>query len=111
VLVGSTSGGNVIKLCACRNIFGLGYIYSKTDNVSIMLCRSPCSTQPILKDKDWCSEEWTPIIKERQLLDCLARREPPAVSPPGTHTPSTRRAKASQIQQVEELWKVSTMQY
>ena len=72
-----------------------------------MLCRSPCSTQPVLKHKDWCSDEWTPIVKERQLLDFLAKRELSAA--PGAQLPATRRVKAAQIQRLEELWKVITV--
>jgi Cdc6-like AAA superfamily ATPase len=48
--------------------------------VIILLCFSPFYTQPMLKDKDWCYEEWTPIVQEKQLMDPITLIQ----GPPGT---------------------------
>jgi len=58
----------------------------------------------MLKDKNWCTDEWTPIIKERQLIDFLAKCEPTPSS--DTQPPTNRIVKSAQIQHLEELWKV-----
>lgn len=39
--------------CGVRNVFGLGFIPSKTDSVVVLLCRQPCSTRNNLKDINW----------------------------------------------------------
>ncbi|PAV62506.1 hypothetical protein WR25_00136 [Diploscapter pachys] len=85
--------------CANKNVFMLGFIPAKADTVVILLCRSPCAQQA-QKQSDWNgSEEWKPIIVERQLLSWI-------VSVPNDHLQQrARHITTSQVHKLEELWK------
>lgn len=55
--------------CGKQNVFNLGFISAKQDQVVVMLCRLPCSQ---LKDSNWDSSNWKPLIEERQFLSWIA---------------------------------------
>ncbi|XP_048469912.1 paired amphipathic helix protein Sin3b [Rhincodon typus] len=57
--------------CGCRNVFLLGFIPAKADSVVVLLCRQPCASQSSLKDINWDSSQWQPLIQDRCFLSWL----------------------------------------
>lgn len=84
--------------CGCKNIFLLGYIQSKKDNVIVLLCRQPCAFNAP-KESDWNVESWTPLIGERRLLPWLCQ------FPTQAQEGRARRITYEQIQKLETVWK------
>ncbi|VDK63463.1 unnamed protein product [Onchocerca ochengi] len=85
--------------CGSKNIFMLGYIPAKADTVVVVLCRSPCANQAVLKDHSWQVDEWKPLISDRQLLSWLVK------IPSEQEQLRARQISAVQINRLEELWK------
>ncbi|MCP9260186.1 Regulator of nonsense transcripts 1 [Dirofilaria immitis] len=85
--------------CGSKNIFMLGYIPAKADTVVVVLCRSPCANQAVLKDHSWQVDEWKPLISDRQLLSWLVK------IPSEKEQLRARQISAVQINRLEELWK------
>lgn len=56
--------------CGTKNIFVLGFVSAKQENVVVILCRSPCAQQ---KDDNWDTMQWQSLIEDRQLLSWLAQ--------------------------------------
>lgn len=57
--------------CGCRNVFLLGFVRSKTQNVVVLLCRmcvEGSSQASMLKDADWNISMWETVVKERMFL-------------------------------------------
>ena len=44
--------------CSSRNIFLLGIVTAKADQVMIFLCREPCLSTFSIKDSKWDMENW-----------------------------------------------------
>jgi hypothetical protein len=110
--------------CGTRNIFMLGFISAKTDNVVAILCRDPCaqqtaqsmikanegngdsktsdgaaSSQPTGIGDDWDLSQWQPLIEDRALLNWL-------VKVPGENELSrSRHVTMAMISRLEETWK------
>lgn len=59
--------------CGCRNVFLLGFISAKTDNVVVLLCREPCLSVNALKDMNWDLSQWCPLIDDRCFLPWLVK--------------------------------------
>lgn len=55
--------------CGNKNIFVLGFVSAKQENVVVILCRLPCAQQ---KDSNWDTNEWQSLIEDRQLLSWVA---------------------------------------
>lgn len=55
--------------CGKQNVFNLGYISAIQDQVVVILCRLPCSQ---LKDSNWDSNNWNPIIELKQFLPWIS---------------------------------------
>lgn len=55
--------------CGNRNVFILGYVSAKQESVVVILCRLPCAQQ---KDINWDTNQWQPLIEERQFLPWIA---------------------------------------
>lgn len=55
--------------CGNKNIFVLGFVSAKQENVVVILCRLPCAQQ---KDSNWDTTEWQSLIEDRQLLSWVA---------------------------------------
>jgi regulator of nonsense transcripts 1 len=87
--------------CGCRNVFLLGYIPAKADSVVVLLCRQPCASQSSLKDLNWDSSEWKPLIENRTFLSWLVK------VPSEQEQIRARQITAQQINKLEELWKVT----
>lgn len=87
--------------CGCRNVFLLGFIPAKADSVVVLLCRQPCASQSSLKDINWDSSQWQPLIQDRCFLSWLVK------IPSEQEQLRARQITAQQINKLEELWKVS----
>ena len=84
--------------CGCKNIFLLGYIQSKEDEVIVLLCRQPCAFNAP-KESDWNVENWTPLIGDRRLLPWLCQH------PTQAQESRARKISYEQIQKLETAWK------
>uniref|UniRef100_A0AAZ3Q755 Upf1 domain-containing protein n=1 Tax=Oncorhynchus tshawytscha TaxID=74940 RepID=A0AAZ3Q755_ONCTS len=95
--------------CGCRNVFLLGFIPAKADSVVVLLlaliiesnrfCNSPCASQSSLKDINWDSSQWQPLIQDRCFLSWLVK------IPSEQEQLRARQITAQQINKLEELWK------
>lgn len=84
--------------CGSRNVFMLGFVSAKHDSVVVILCRMPCAQ---LRDINWETNEWQPLILERQLLPWVASvplDEQMALLRPVLH---------EQIQMLEAQWRMN----
>nr|CAB3454372.1 unnamed protein product [Digitaria exilis] len=89
--------------CGCRNVFLLGFISAKSENVVVLLCREPCLSVNALKDMNWDLSQWCPLIDDRCFLSWLVK-----VSVPSEQEQlRARQISAQQINKVEELWKTN----
>lgn len=84
--------------CGCKNIFLLGYIQSKDDDVVVLLCRQPCAFNAP-KESDWNVENWSPLISDRRLLPWLCQ------FPTTAQENRARIITNDQIQKLESAWK------
>lgn len=64
-------------------------------------CRQPCASQSSLKDINWDSSQWQPLIQDRCFLSWLVK------IPSEQEQLRARQITAQQINKLEELWKVS----
>ncbi|KAJ3678718.1 hypothetical protein LUZ60_002521 [Juncus effusus] len=87
--------------CGCRNVFLLGFISAKSDNVVVLLCREPCLSVNALKDMNWDISQWCPLIDDRCFLPWLVK------VPSEQEQLRARQISAQQINRVEELWKTN----
>ncbi|AAZ11329.1 regulator of nonsense transcripts UPF1 [Trypanosoma equiperdum] len=55
-------------ICRSSNIFSLGFMPSKEEAVVVLVCREPCLHSKTLRDLNWDSSTWLPLIEERRLL-------------------------------------------
>lgn len=96
----SALGDTVLECynCGCKNVFLLGFISAKNDSVVVLLCREPCLHSNNLKDMDWDTTQWLPLIQDRQFLSWLVKK-------PDEETHRFRNISAQQINKLEELWK------
>ena len=89
--------------CGSRNVFLLGFIPSKQDNVVVLLCREPClASNQIgsLKDSpNWDLSLWQPLVEERAFVPWLVKT--PDLDEEDQYNPLTN----GQINQLEELWR------
>lgn len=63
-------------------------------------CRQPCASQSSLKDINWDSSQWQPLIQDRCFLSWLVK------IPSEQEQLRARQITAQQINKLEELWKV-----
>lgn len=84
--------------CGCKNVFLLGFMPAKSDSVVVLLCREPCLHSNNLKDMDWDTTQWLPLIQDKQFLSWLVRE-------PSEKSHRVRNITAQQINKLEELWK------
>lgn len=84
--------------CGCKNIFLLGYIKSKEDDVIVLLCRQPCAFNAP-KESDWNVDAWTPLIGDRRLLSWLCQY------PSQSQEARARKISFEQVNKLESAWK------
>nr|CAB3458011.1 unnamed protein product [Digitaria exilis] len=89
--------------CGCRNVFLLGFISAKSENVVVLLCREPCLSVNALKDMNWDLSQWCPLIDDRCFLSWLVKASVPSEQ----EQLRARQISAQQINKVEELWKTN----
>ncbi|PHH54451.1 Regulator of nonsense transcripts 1 -like protein [Ceratocystis fimbriata CBS 114723] len=99
----STLGGTTLEcyVCGIKNVFLLGFIPAKADSVVVLLCRSPCASDPSRKEATWDITKWQPLIEDRTFLPWLV------------HLPSeeekmrSRHITNDQMSSLEALWKTN----
>jgi regulator of nonsense transcripts 1 len=85
--------------CGERNVFVLGFIPAKQEQVVVLLCRS-CVQSGGMKDVNWDLSLWLPLIdSNKSFLSWL-------VKAPAEHEQARARLiTAAQLTKLEELWK------
>lgn len=73
-------------------------VYCLYPNVCAL--RQPCASQSSLKDINWDSSQWQPLIQDRCFLSWLVK------IPSEQEQLRARQITAQQINKLEELWKV-----
>ncbi|ODV62253.1 ATP-dependent RNA helicase NAM7 [Ascoidea rubescens DSM 1968] len=84
--------------CGSKNIFILGYVSAKSESVVVILCRLPCAQS---KDVNWDTEQWQPLIDNRQLLSWIA------ALPSEEEQLHARLITPSQITKLEAQWRMN----
>lgn len=69
--------------------------------VCVCVFRQPCASQSSLKDINWDSSQWQPLIQDRCFLSWLVK------IPSEQEQLRARQITAQQINKLEELWKVT----
>ena len=89
--------------CGSRNVFLLGFIPCKQDNIVVLICREPClSSNSIgqLKDNpNWDLTLWQPLIEERSFVPWLVKM--PEIEQEDHYAPLSYQ----QISKLEEIWR------
>lgn len=87
--------------CGCRNIFLLGFVPAKTEQVVMLLCREPCLSSGAIKEKDtdWDISAWQPLIDEKRFIEWLVK------VPDEACESRARHLYGQQIAMLEEMWK------
>lgn len=80
--------------CGNRNVFILGFVSAKQELIVVVLCRLPCAQ---LKDVNWDTSNWQPLIEERQFLPWVASTEAGELA--------GRAVTLAQITRLEALWR------
>ncbi|QLG72644.1 hypothetical protein HG535_0D03520 [Zygotorulaspora mrakii] len=82
--------------CGCKNVFLLGFVSAKREAVVVLLCRIPCAQT---KNANWDTDQWQPLIEDRQLLSWVAEE------PPNEDKLKARLITPSQMSKLEAKWK------
>ncbi|KAL0252219.1 hypothetical protein GEMRC1_001431 [Eukaryota sp. GEM-RC1] len=84
--------------CGCKNIFLLGFVPAKGENIVVLLCREPCLSRT--KNPDWSLDKWLPLISDKSLLPWVLR--PPTVAE--TEQSKVSLLSSAQANALEQLW-------
>ena len=87
--------------CSSKNLFQLGIIAHKTEQIIIFLCRDNCKVN--FRDEEWDLENWQPLIENKALLHFLVR------APTDLEFKKSRKLAHSEITKMEELWKTKPL--
>lgn len=83
-----------------RNVFQLGFVPAKSENVVVLLCRSSClNTNSSLEELNWDPKQWLPLIEDHAFVPWLVK------VPSEKEQLRSRQVTPAQIQRLEELWK------
>jgi len=86
--------------CGERNVFMLGFIPAKQEQVVVLLCRTCCQAGGLKGDPSWDLTAWLPLIDSAKAF------LPWLVKPPSDNEQGRARILlASQLLKLEELWK------
>ncbi|CAO4362526.1 unnamed protein product [Caenorhabditis nigoni] len=85
--------------CASKNVFNLGFIPGKKDQVVVIICRTPCANLAFQNDDNWSPEDWKSVIAEKQLLSWIVN------VPSEEQVARARKITAQQAIRLEELWR------
>lgn len=96
---------NCLKFCSHCSV-----PWEKSRNNIVECCthllsiyRQPCASQSSLKDINWDSSQWQPLIQDRCFLSWLVK------IPSEQEQLRARQITAQQINKLEELWKVDSV--
>lgn len=84
--------------CGTKNVFMLGFVAAKHDSVVVILCRMPCAQ---LRDINWETNEWQPLIDQRKLLPWVAP------TPTDEAMAHTRPVTQDQLIKLEAQWRMN----
>lgn len=82
--------------CGRKNVFLLGFVSAKSEAIVVLLCRMPCA---LTKSPNWDTEQWTPLIENRQFLSWVAEE------PNDEQKLKARIITPSQISKLEAKWR------
>lgn len=82
-----------------RNVFNLGFVPCKTENVVVLLTRDPGLNLSALKDMNLDTTQWQPLIQDRMFLPWLVK------VPSEAEALRARHLTAAQVNRLEDLWK------
>ncbi|EFP02881.1 CRE-SMG-2 protein [Caenorhabditis remanei] len=85
--------------CGSKNVFNLGFIPGKKDQVVVIICRTPCANVAFQNDDNWSPEDWKSVIAEKQLLSWIVN------VPSEDQVARARKITATQAVRLEELWR------
>ncbi|QDZ18536.1 RNA helicase UPF1 [Chloropicon primus] len=86
--------------CGCRNVFLLGFIRAKSEEICMILCRDPCLQNNAIKDdEDWDLSQWQPIIEDKAFLPWLVQ------DPLDHEVFRARKLRMADVNRLEEMWK------
>jgi regulator of nonsense transcripts 1 len=85
--------------CGSTNVFLLGFIPAKKEEVVVLLCRDPCLRDGALKDSEWDLKQWSPLIQDKTLVPWLVSQ------PPEKAQIRARQISGREIIKLEELWR------
>lgn len=85
--------------CGSKNVFNLGFIPGKKDQVVVIICRTPCANLAFQNDDNWSPEDWKSVIAEKQLLSWIVN------VPNEEQVARARKITATQASRLEELWR------
>lgn len=84
--------------CGSQNIFVLGFVSAKQENVVVLLCRLPCAQQ---KDLNWDTQNWQSLIEDRHLVKWLCKL------PTDEDLLSAHDITYQQINLLEKNWRIN----
>jgi hypothetical protein len=85
--------------CNTRNVFLLGTVQTKEDNMVAIICRSPCLLSPKVKEQNFDTASWQSIIVQKKFVPWLLHPIPEEL------TKNAIPITAGIITKMEELWR------
>ena len=82
-----------------RNVFQLGFVPCRTENVVVLLARDPGLNLAALKDLDLDTAQWQPLVQERMLLPWLVKE------PSEAEALRARQLTPAQANALEDAWR------
>ena len=96
--------GDMVLECyvsGTRNVFQLGFIPCKSENVVVLLARDPGLNLSSLKELNLDASQWQPLIEDKMFLPWLVK------APSEAETLRARHITTDEVNRLEELWKVN----
>jgi hypothetical protein len=94
--------GDMVLECyvtGTRNVFQLGFIPCKSENVVVLLARDPGLNLSSLKELNLDASQWQPLIQDKQFLPWLVK------APTEGEALRARHITTDAVNRLEELWK------
>jgi hypothetical protein len=94
--------GDMVLECyvtGTRNVFQLGFIPCKSENVVVLLARDPGLNLSSLKELNLDASQWQPLIQDKMFLPWLVK------APSENETLRARHITTEAVNRLEELWK------
>ena len=84
-----------------RNVFQLGFIPCKSENVVVLLARDPGLNLSSLKELNLDASQWQPLIADKQFLPWLVK------APSEGEALRARHITTDEVNLLEELWRIN----